>query len=181
MKQNAVVIDALNASQDVVVQALDNISDIEDYIMLHIPQMEDGNNFGVAVQLAALKQLKDSSESLSKGLNDLSKYYSDRADAMDKLGLSSESSSKVQKEENDGTDAKIIITKETKICEGQQEFHRVEAVYAVDTKYYAIAKRTLRAVKSAYISNLDFLFKNAEKIEKPKGDNDGGSRFTSYY
>jgi len=181
LEQNSTVIAALTASQDAVMQALDDISDMEDYIMLHIPQMEDGNNFGVTVQLEALRQLKGSSESLGKALGELFKYYSARADAMDKLKLSSENTSETKKEENDGTDTKTTVTKETKTSGGQQEFHRVEAVYAVDTQYYAIAKVSFRTVKSSYISNLDFVFKNTEKIEKPKGNDGGGSRFTSYY
>merc|ERR1711998_81455 len=148
------------------------MGNVEDYVMLHVPKMEDGNNFGVTVQLAALKQLQDSSEALSKSLDELSKYYTARADAMDKLQLSSENSSETKKEENDGN--------ETKISSGKQEFHRVQAVYAVDTQYYAHARKALRAVRSAYIANLDFILKNCDKIEAPKG-NSGVSNFSSMY
>merc|ERR1711915_613089 len=141
---------------------------------------EDGNNFGVTVQLAALKQLQDSSEALSKSLDELSKYYTARADAMDKLQLSSESSSETKKEENDGNESKTTVTKETKISSGKQEYHRVRAVYAVDTQYYAHARKALRTVRSAYLANLDFILKNCDKIEAPKG-NSGASNFSSMY
>jgi hypothetical protein len=178
--QNPAVIAVIAVAQDVAVQAVDDLSIMEDYIMLHIPQMEDGNNFGVTVQLSALKQLQDSSEAMSKSIDDLSKYFSARADAMDKLQLANETLAESKKEENDGSESKTTVTKETKSTSGKQEFHRVQAVYAVDTQYYAAAKKTFRTVKSAYVANIDFLLKNQDKIELPKGS-EGGSNFSSMY
>ena len=178
--QNPAVEDALRASQDAVAQALEDMATLEDYIVLHVPQMEDGNNFGVTVQLAALKQLKETSEALHKLLDDMAKYYGARADAMDKLNLESESSSETKKEENDGKETKTTLTKESVQKKGQQTYHRVQAVYAVDTLYYAVAKKAFRAVKSAYIANLDFLLKNKEKLESPKGSG-GGSNYASMF
>lgn len=180
IQQNPAVIAAISASQDVIAQAVDDMSVMEDYIMLHIPQMEDGNNFGVTVQLSALKQLQDSSEAMSKSIDELAKYYGARADVMDKLLLASETLSESKKEENDGTETKTTVTKETKSSSGQQSFHRVQAVYAVDTQYYAACKKAFRTVKSAYVANIDFLLKNQDKIELPKGT-DGGSNFSSMY
>mmetsp|Transcript_5647 Transcript_5647/g.8183 ORF Transcript_5647/g.8183 Transcript_5647/m.8183 type:complete len:234 (+) Transcript_5647:56-757(+) len=180
LQKNPVVIAALSASQDAVMQALDDFSNIEDYVTLHVPKMEDGNNFGVTVQLEALKQVQNSAEGLSKSLDELAKYYTARADAMDKLQLASENSSETKKEENDGKETKTTLTKETKMSCGKQEFHRVQAVYAVDTQYYAIARKTLRAVRSAYIANVDYIIKNFDKIEAPKGSS-GVSSFNSMY
>lgn len=180
VKQNPVVISALSASTDAVSQALDDLGILEDYITLHIPQMEDGNNFGVTVQLSALKELKDSSEALNKLLDEMSKYYSSRADAMDKLQLPNETVSQSTKEENDGKEAKTTTTKETKSSSGTAEFHRTQAVYAVDTLYYSTAKKAFRAVKSTYVANVDFLLKNQDKLEAPKGES-GGSNFSSMY
>lgn len=180
LQQNPAVSAALRASQDAVSQALEDLAMLQDYITLHIPQMEDGNNFGVTVQLAALKELKDSMDSLAKLLDELAKYYAARADAMDKLQLGSQTKSESTKEENDGSETKTTVTKETKSSSGQQEFHRVQAVYAVDTQYYAVAKKAFRAVKSTYVANIDFLLKNQDKIEAPKGTS-GGSNFSSMY
>ena len=180
IQQNPSIVAALGAAQDAVSQALDDMSTMIDYIVLHFPQMEDGNNFGVTVQMTAIKQLQDTTEALVKSLDELSKYYSARADAMDKLLLSSQTATETQKEENDGNDTKTTITKETKKSSGQQEFHRIQAVYAIDTQYYALAKKAFRTVKSAYVANVDFLLKNQDKIEAPKGL-EGGSNFSSMY
>lgn len=180
LPQNPNVMAALAASQDAVAQALDDMSTMTDYIVLHFPKMEDGNNFGVTIQMTAIKQLQETVDALTKSLDELSKYFSARADAMDKVQLGSQTASETQKEENDGTATKTTITKETKKTSGQQEFHRVQAVYAIDVQYYALAKKAFRIVKSAYVANVDFLLKNQDKIEAPKGK-EGGSNFSSMY
>ena len=80
---NDVLVKALAASQEAIDQTVNSCLLMERYILLTIPKMEDGNNFGVTVQLAALKQLKDDREKLEKSLDELSKYASSRADAME--------------------------------------------------------------------------------------------------
>lgn len=181
IQQNPHVISALAAGQDAVLQAMDDMSTMYDYINLHFPTMEDGNNFGVTVQMCAVKQLQDTIEGLSKSMDELVKYFAARADAMDKLQLATETASETQKEENErGKETKTTVTKETKKSSGHPEFHRIEAVYAIDTQYYAVAKKAFRTVKSAYVANVDFLLKNQDKLEAPKG-NDGGSNFSAMY
>ena len=49
--------------------------------------MEDGNNFGVTVQMTVSKHLSDTRVSLLKKMDALVSYYSSRADAVDKLSL----------------------------------------------------------------------------------------------
>mmetsp|Transcript_4983 Transcript_4983/g.8635 ORF Transcript_4983/g.8635 Transcript_4983/m.8635 type:complete len:233 (-) Transcript_4983:65-763(-) len=179
LMENPVVVGAISASQDAIAQALTDIKTIHDFIVLHIPQMEDGNNFGVTVQLAAVKNLSETSEALQKSLDELPKYYSTRADAMDKLNLPSETESESKKEEKEGDTAKTTTTKEWKKSGGKQDAHRVQAVYAVDVQFYASAKKAFRAVHSAYIANLDFCLKNKDKLEMPKGS--GGGGYSSMY
>jgi uncharacterized protein (DUF934 family) len=174
--KNPKLMAAVAISQDAVSQAIDDMSTICDYITLHFPKMEDGNNFGVSVQMTALKQLQETTDALTKVLEDLSKYYTARADAMDKLQLASETASETQKEENDGSTNKKTTTKELKKSSGLQEFHRVQAVYAVDTHFYFLSKKALRSVRSAYVANIDFLMKNKEKIELPRGTERGSIR-----
>eukprot|EP00957_Ditylum_brightwellii_P077773 5910102-Ditylum_brightwellii.AAC.1 len=60
--------------------------------------MEDGNNFGVTVQMTISKFLKETRDEWSKLLEEFPKYYSTRADAVDKLGLSKTSSSETKTE-----------------------------------------------------------------------------------
>ena len=44
---NTPLVSALSAYKDLLAQTIDNIQLFERFIVLHIPQMEDGNNFGV--------------------------------------------------------------------------------------------------------------------------------------
>lgn len=43
-----------------------------------MPQMEDGNNFGVTVQMMMSKVLKEEREKCDKVLSESSKYYASR-------------------------------------------------------------------------------------------------------
>merc|ERR1712226_1434083 len=59
------------------------------FITLTIPQMEDGNNFGVTVQLALLKQITEAREKNDSAMEDLMKYGGSRAEALEKCKLPS--------------------------------------------------------------------------------------------
>ena len=178
---NTTVATAVTASQDAIAQALTDFCTLRNFITLSIPQMEDGNNFGVTVQLEALKQLKEGAEELQKSIDELTKYFAARADAMDKLNLPSESQSETKKEETDSDGAtKTTSSKEWKKSEGKASEYRTQAVYAVDIQYYGAAKKAFRAVQAAYYGSLDFVLKNKDKIEAPKGTG-GSSGFSSMY
>merc|ERR1712137_594134 len=174
-------LECLKTSREAVAQAIGDFAVLEQYITLHVPQMEDGNNFGVTVQLAALKQLKETAESLEKDLDLVPKYCKERADVMDKfLGSSSESSKEETTEGGENAGTKKTTTKEQSSRVNGAESHRKEAVLAIDIQFFTLAKKALMKVIGAYIANLDFILKNKDKIEKPKG-NDGGSGFSSMY
>ena len=52
---NAQVTVALAAVRDEIAAAVENIQVVERWIALSTPQMEDGNNFGVSVQMMVAK------------------------------------------------------------------------------------------------------------------------------
>ena len=55
--------------------------------------MEDGNNFGVSVQMIVAKYLKDEREAMAKTLATFPDYFDKRAGAVDKLSPSSTTTS----------------------------------------------------------------------------------------
>lgn len=180
-KENVALLGCLKTSRDAVTQSLSDFAVLDQYITLHVPQMEDGNNFGVTVQLAAIKQLKDSVESLEKELDLVSRYCKERADVMDKfMGSSSESTKEETTEGGENAGTKKTTSKDSSSKVNGTESHRKEAVLAIDFQFFTLAKKALMKVIGAYIANLDFILKNKDKIEKPKG-NDGGSGFSSMY
>lgn len=175
--------------------ALDAISSMsqdaqlmETFLHLHIPKMEDGNNFGVTVQLSSLKQLSDLQEAVTKHLDSLAGYSSARADSLEKLKLPSTSKSVSKSTSVSTTDGK----KEEKVTETTDEKadesgggvisdSRVAAVIACDTLYYSKAQRALQSVMCLYIAAVDFMSKNMDKLEKPKGSGGSHSGFSSMY
>eukprot|EP00429_Kryptoperidinium_foliaceum_P050155 CAMPEP_0176125836 /NCGR_PEP_ID=MMETSP0120_2-20121206/63498_1 /TAXON_ID=160619 /ORGANISM="Kryptoperidinium foliaceum, Strain CCMP 1326" /LENGTH=242 /DNA_ID=CAMNT_0017460729 /DNA_START=55 /DNA_END=783 /DNA_ORIENTATION=+ len=161
---------------------------LENFLHLHIPKMEDGNNFGVTVQLAALKQMTEMQEAVTKQVDSLSGYAGARADVLEKLKFPSASKTVSKSSSVTTTDGK----KEEKVSESTDEKSeeavkgpayesRVAAVVACDTLYYCKAQRALQSTMALYIAALDFMNKNMDKLEKPKGSGGSHSGFSSMY
>merc|ERR1712137_1514621 len=120
---------------------------------------------------------KETMESLEKDLDLVPKYCKERADGMDKfLGSASES----VKEETNDEGIKKTTTKEQSSKLNGAESHRKEAVLAIDIQFFTLAKKTMQKVITAYLANIDFILKNKDKIEKPKGSG-GRAGFSSMY
>ena len=163
---------------------------------LSIPKMEDGNNFGVTIQLQALKHIADSQDKLQKQLEELVKYHASRADAVEKCKLPSTSTSTTttkteasssgkDKEKGDVASNSSSQTVEQKQVESSgstssELVFRQDAVVAVDVLYYVKAKTLCSLAVTSLLSALDFVEKNKDKIEAPKGKG-SGSAFSSMY
>jgi len=198
--------DTVSASLAFTMDTVFNVSDafavFDRYVALKIPKMEDGNNFGVTVQLTAVKHMKDCSEVLDKGMAELCGYAAARAEALSKCGSlpttsttksESTSSSKSDSEsassdpeKKDGTstsskkDSSTDEKKTVTVGTSPGDDLRIAAVLSVDLLYYVKAKKLFEAAYTGYVSTLDFMDKNAQKIAAPKGDT-GGHAFHSMY
>lgn len=189
MSSNDKVSKCVSLALDALASMSQDAQTLENFLHLHIPKMEDGNNFGVTVQLSLLKQLSDVQEAVTKNLDSLAGYASARADALEKLKLPSSSKSVTKSSSITTTDGK----KEEKVSESTEEKSsenenagviyesRIAAVVAVDTLYYSRAQRALQSVMTLYIGSLDFMQKNMDKLEKPKGSGGSHSGFASMY
>jgi len=191
---NEGLVKALTTTLDSLDLVIGQLMTMERFVMLTIPKMEDGNNFGVTVQLAALKHMKDERELLSKALEELSKYYSCRADAIEKCKLPTTNSTKTSVQCNSSGESKggekegKTTSTETKVEEKTTQVanevaelaFRKQAIVAVDVLFYSKAKTAMETALTAYTTTIDFLDKNKEKIEKPKGSA-GRSGYSSMY
>jgi hypothetical protein len=145
--------------------------------------MEDGNNFGVTVQLQLLKHIHEQQEKLSKSLEELTKYHSSRADAVEKCKLPNQTqtttvtktqsdSSGTDKEKGDTANQSTSQSTEQKQVESKTTatdlVFRQDAVVAVDLVYYSKAKNVYDSAITSLMAVLDFYEKNAEKIEAPR-------------
>jgi hypothetical protein len=172
---------AVLAAQDAADLVLAACATLDHYVQLAVPKMEDGGNFGVSIQLAALKVIADQADKVNKGMDELFGYAAARADALEKCKLPSVTKSKTESETN-GTDKEKgeISSKSTeqKMTESSSESPeaplRTKALAAVDVKYFLKAKSTCQTAIGAFLAVVDFMDKNKVKIEKPKGEE--GSR-----
>lgn len=181
---------AVETTIDAVDAVLQDFNALSQYISLTIPKMEDGGNWGVSVQLEALKALHDAQDKLTKSVEEISKYASSRADVLEKCKLPSQTVSITSSDGTSNTtekgDAKetkkSTETKETTTTLSPVEAsYRQAAVVACDVLYFSKAKALFQMCLNSYLAVMDFCDKNAEKIEKPKGSTGSGSSFSSMY
>ena len=180
---NAELDQAIETTIDAVDAVVDDLNTVSRYISLTVPKMEDGGNWGVSIQLDALKSLQDAQEKLTKAVEEISKYASSRADVLEKCKLPSQTVSVTSSDGTSNTtekgDAKetrkSTETKETTTSLSPVEAtYRQAAVVACDVLYYSKAKALFQLCLSSYLTAMDFCDKNAEKIEKPKGSTGSG-------
>jgi hypothetical protein len=186
---NETVSKAVSQTLDAISSVYQDAQALETFLHLHIPKMEDGNNFGVTVQLTSLKQITELQEAASAKIDDLTGYANARADALEKLKLPASSVSITKSTALSTTDGK----KEEKTSESTEEKEntndssgpayesRLAALVAVDTLYFSKSQRAFQGVMSLYIAALDFMDKNKEKIEMPKGSGGALSSYQSMY
>merc|ERR1712192_32009 len=175
---NSSIAKTIPVLRDTLIQGISNIQAIERWIGLNIPIMEDGNNFGVSIQMTI-------NESLTKKLDDIPSYYSSRADAIDKLGLPKTTKSETKTEtksdstggkDGDESKASTTVVKEEKSDEWflQSNYFRLKHLVSIDVQFYASARMTMVDFLTDYITILDAVEKNKEKLSAPKGSNERG-------
>jgi Proteasome activator pa28 beta subunit len=185
---------AVAATLDAVDHVLTVCAALERYIQLAVPKVEDGGNFGVSIQLAAIKVITDQVEKLEKGSEELFKYASTRADALEKCKLAATTQTKSatttvsESAGNDKEKGEIKSNSTTRSTEEKsvdtvsstvESALRKQAVVAVDVRFFGKAKSTMTATILALLAVVDFMDKNKVKIAEPKGDS--GSRNGSMY
>ncbi|SBS81862.1 subunit of proteaseome activator complex, putative [Plasmodium ovale] len=121
-------------------ELIEIIGNIKLWIQLNIPRIEDGNNFGVGIQEEAIQELARVEESAFNLYDAIVKYYMERA----KL------STKVIKYPN------------------VHDYH--EAIRELDKKEWIHIKITIIDMRNNYIMLYDLLYKNWEKVVKPKNE-----------
>lgn len=182
--QNVVVERTIAATLDSADSVLNSIAKYQQYIALNIPKVADGGNFGVGIQMEALKMQSDAIDKINKCIDELTKYSSSRGDAIEKCKLPSVNQSTVQTsnkvdaastgdEKGDTKTTSQSTSNETKVTEtiatppSIELLYRKAAVIAVDLAFYAKAKAAMNTIVFSYMGISDFMDKNKIKIEKP--------------
>merc|ERR1712071_581018 len=165
-----------------------NIRSIEKYISINFPAIEDGNNFGVSVQLTILKMLKESRESLVSEIKKLGvTYYETRANVVDKVGLKnksvsttsatskSDTTSSIEGEKSGSKSSSSTNTEEKESGPSALDSYRMYHLLAVEVQAYFDARNAMSLTIDNYCSVLDNVEKNYEKLSAPKGTSGGHS------
>jgi len=181
---NSTVAKTIPVLHDTLIQGISNVLAIERWISMNIPIMEDGNNFGVGIQMTINEAMKKKRECWTKKLDAIPSYYSSRADAVDKLGLpkatKSESKTETKSDSTGGKDGdqsttSTTIVKKEENDEGflQSNHFRLKHLVSIDVQFYASARLTMIDFLNDYMTILDALEKNKEKLTAPKGSERG--------
>eukprot|EP01068_Selenidium_serpulae_P002614 Selendium_serpulae@DN2581_c0_g1_i3.p1 len=124
---------------------LQTVHCIKLWLQLNIPRIEDGNNFGVAVQEEILQCLKRSEEVAYAFVSAPSKYYTERGKLASKV-------------------LKYPLSKDYK-----------SAILERDELEMISVKTQFLDILDSYALIEDLLSKNWEKVTKPRGSNAGRS------
>lgn len=196
VERNDTTEQAVSSTLDALDHVLSCFQIISRYIQLTMPMVEDGGNFGVTIQLAAAKLIKESGETLQKNMDELFKYHSSRADALEKLKLPSSSTTKSttasssSSQGKDGEKGDVSSNSESKSTEEKstetsttviERALRQQALCSVDIKYYNLSKTTYYETITAFMTVCDFMDKNKVKLDKPKGDSGSRGYSSSMY
>ncbi|XP_075899174.1 proteasome activator complex subunit 1 [Nelusetta ayraudi] len=118
----------------------EKLNTVSMWLQLQVPKIEDGNNFGVAVQEKVFELLTNTRTRIEAFQTQISKYYSERGDAVAKASKSSH------------------------VGDYRQLVHEQ------DQYQYWELRLVVLDIRSTYAVLFDIINKNYDKIKKPRGD-----------
>ncbi|XP_064805700.1 proteasome activator complex subunit 1-like [Oncorhynchus masou masou] len=118
----------------------EKLNTVSMWVQLQIPKIEDGNNFGVAVQEKVFELLTNTRTKIEEFQTQISKYYSERGDAVAKA------------------------SKQPHVGDYRQLVHEL------DQYQYFELRIVVLEIRNTYALLFDIINKNYDKIKKPRGD-----------
>jgi hypothetical protein len=140
---NPILVSTLNKVKLEIIEFIDSITTLKIWVHMHVPKIEDGNNFGVAVQEEVLQELGRCEDFTVQSLAITTKYFLTRAK---------------------------IVAKCLKYP-GIQDFE--ETVHQLDEKTYIELLTIMRDLRNNYAIVYDFVQKNKDKILCPRSSYTG--------
>ncbi|KAM8960603.1 proteasome activator complex subunit 1 [Pelodytes ibericus] len=121
-------------------ESKENLNMVSLWLQLQIPQIEDGNNFGVAVQEKVFELMTTLRTKLDASQTQIVKYLSDRGDAV------------------------------TKAAKNPHVGDYRALVRQLDEAQYSELRITALEIRNFYATLYDIITKNYSKIKRPRGD-----------
>ncbi|XP_050006332.1 proteasome activator complex subunit 1-like [Alexandromys fortis] len=125
---------------------IEQLNLVTTWLQLQIPRIEDGNNFGVAVQekvFELMTSLHTKLEGFHTQISQISKYFSEGGDAVAKAA------------------------KQPHVGDYRQLVHEL------DEAEYQDIRLMVMEIRNAYAVLYDIILKNFEKLKKPRGETKG--------
>lgn len=183
---NVAVETLYTAVQNAISQFIDDFSALSLWISLMVPEIHDGNNFGVSVQGEILKVIKEQITRFKGDFDNMPQYFWKRGEVRDKLSSSSTKSinkttkstgtstsnknedSKDTKSRSDSQDDKTDVTQETvNSTSDNSSFNRF--LVAHDSNEYFHLRYLSTELLQAYAAVYLLITNNMSKVTKPRG------------
>lgn len=170
-------------------QAITMLTDIERWVGLSEPVVEDGNNFGVEVQSYVLKSAQERRKALIEHADALCKFHKDRGDLVEKVApktttkktvSNGESEQTGGKAEESGKKTSASVTNTDETTQSPPSADALQAICAYDVRWYNYLRRVTVEVMDSLAIICDKVTKNETKLLKPRGGGSGGRTMYDY-
>eukprot|EP01103_Thecamoeba_quadrilineata_P012443 TRINITY_DN3209_c0_g1_i1.p1 TRINITY_DN3209_c0_g1~~TRINITY_DN3209_c0_g1_i1.p1 ORF type:complete len:227 (+),score=53.69 TRINITY_DN3209_c0_g1_i1:76-756(+) len=138
---NKVIIEVLTIVKKELLELIEMVNTVKIWVQLNIPQIEDGNNFGVGVQEEIVNELGRAEQDTFAILESMTKYFITRAK---------------------------LFSKVKKYPEIEDYLHSVKEL---DDKEYVNLRLCALDLRNSYAILHDMITKNLDKIKKPRNSN----------
>ncbi|XP_058479466.1 proteasome activator complex subunit 2 [Solea solea] len=140
IKGNEKIMALLDKVKPEIVSLRETIINVSCWIQLLIPKIEDGNDFGVAIQEKILERITAVKTKVDGFQTNINKYFSERGDAVAKA------------------------SKETHVMDYRSLVHEK------DEAIYSEVRVIVLDIRGFYAELYDIISKNQEKVTNPKGE-----------
>eukprot|EP00304_Pavlova_gyrans_P015981 CAMPEP_0206032892 /NCGR_PEP_ID=MMETSP1466-20131121/278_1 /ASSEMBLY_ACC=CAM_ASM_001126 /TAXON_ID=44452 /ORGANISM="Pavlova gyrans, Strain CCMP608" /LENGTH=238 /DNA_ID=CAMNT_0053407047 /DNA_START=48 /DNA_END=764 /DNA_ORIENTATION=+ len=186
-KSNAELLATQQQVHELLVTGIADFRALEFWLQTKVPQLSDGNNFGVEVQDFVIEKLKAMRVQCSTHADKMADYVFQRGTGLEKLGISKTTeTASVENTETKTEDGKPKETKTRKdettskaaSKEGVEDF--AEYLVEVDVKHYVALEGMARDLASFYVRAHELVVNNRDKCLNPRGGRSGGGANSMY-
>jgi len=173
---NAAVAGLCSLVREQAALTIEDLKSLEMWLMIKVPEVSDGNNFGVDVQNFVLGELKALRAEVTAMLDCVSTYHGAKAAVLEKLVKpTTKTVDEESKTEKDG-DKTTVKTSKTEKASSKEEPPLLDYVMqaaAIDAKEYHTCYLRLTDMRNAYVKVNLLYGKNKKRLTDPRGDGEG--------
>jgi len=146
------------------------------WLFIKVPEVSDGNNFGVDVQNFVMTELKGLRTEITAMLDCVSAYHAAKAAVLEKVVKpKTKTVDEESKTETEGDKTTVKSSKTEKVASKEEPPlpDYVKQAAAIDVKEYHACYLRLTDIRNAYVKAHLLYSKNAKRLADPRGDGEG--------